>query len=115
MPPLEGCVPSRASTSPCADKSETRGPRFGTSRSPGATTARQGCSQLGSACAFEAEPARQPILHRGFRQGGGDERKGQRHPDRALALALVDGERLGGLRGIVKEFVRASGEHCPML
>ena len=25
-----GCVPSRASTSPCADKSETRGPRFGT-------------------------------------------------------------------------------------
>jgi hypothetical protein len=25
-----GCVPSRASTSPCADKSETRGPRFST-------------------------------------------------------------------------------------
>ena len=25
-----GCVPSRANTSPCADRSETRGPRFGT-------------------------------------------------------------------------------------
>ena len=36
-------------------------------------------------------------LHRGFRQDGGHERKGQRHPDRALALALANCERLDGL------------------
>jgi hypothetical protein len=32
-------------------------------------------------------------------------REGQRHPDRALALALADGERLAGLAGVVEEFV----------
>ena len=44
-------------------------------------------------------------LPNGFRQDGGDERKGQRHPDRALALAFADGERLDGLGGIDQEFV----------
>src|SRR5271165_7109149 len=38
--------------------------------------------------------------HRGFRQDGGDERKGQRHPDRAPALAFADGERLDALGGV---------------
>ena len=47
--------------------------------------------------ALDAEPARKPTPHRGFRQDGADERKGQRHPDRALAFALADGERLDGL------------------
>src|SRR5271157_6024461 len=51
--------------------------------------------------ALDAEPARKPTLHRGFRQSGGHERKGQRHSDRALAFALADGERLDGLGGIV--------------
>ena len=47
--------------------------------------------------ALDAEPARKPTPHRGFRQDGADERKGQRHPDRALAFALADGEQLDGL------------------
>ena len=55
--------------------------------------------------ALDAEAARKPTLHRGFRQGGGHERKGQRHSDRALAFALADGERLDGLGGIDQEFV----------
>ena len=55
--------------------------------------------------ALDAEPARKPTLHRGFRQDRGDERKGQRHSDRALAFALADGERLDGLGGIDQEFV----------
>ena len=42
--------------------------------------------------ALDAEPARKATLHRGFRQDRGDEREGQRHPDRALALVLADGE-----------------------
>ena len=50
--------------------------------------------------ALDAEPARKTTLHRGFRQGGGDERKGQRHPNRALALAFADGEQLDGLGGV---------------
>ncbi len=50
--------------------------------------------------ALDAEPARKPTLHRGYRQSGGHERKGQRHSDRALAFALADGERLDGLGGI---------------
>ena len=50
--------------------------------------------------ALDAEPARKAALLRSLRQNGGDERKGQRHPDRALALALVDGERLDGLGGV---------------
>jgi hypothetical protein len=43
--------------------------------------------------ALDAEPARKATLHRGSRQNGGHERKGQCHPDRALALALADGAR----------------------
>ena len=50
--------------------------------------------------ALDAEPARKATLHRGFRQGEGDERKGQRHPNRALALAFAGGERLDGLDGV---------------
>jgi hypothetical protein len=42
--------------------------------------------------ALDAESARKATLHRGFRQDGGDEREGHRHPDRALALAFADGE-----------------------
>ena len=53
--------------------------------------------------ALDAE--RKPTLHRGFRQSGGHERKGQRHSDRALAFVLADGERLDGLGGIDQEFV----------
>ena len=33
-------------------------------------------------------------------QDGGDEREGQRHPDRALALALADRKRLDGVSGV---------------
>ena len=51
-------------------------------------------------------------LPNGFRQDGGDERKGQRHPDRALALAFADGERLDGLGGIDQEFVEPSVAQC---
>ncbi len=51
------------------------------------------------------KPARKTTPHRGLRLDGGDERKGQRHPDRALALAFADGERLDGLGGVVEEFV----------
>ena len=50
-------------------------------------------------------PARKATLHRGFRQDRGDERDGQRHPDRVLALARADGERVDGLGGIDQEFV----------
>ena len=50
--------------------------------------------------ALDAEPARKAALLRSLRQNGGDERKGQHHPDRALALALVDGERLDRLGGV---------------
>jgi hypothetical protein len=55
--------------------------------------------------ALDAESVRKATLHCGFRQDVGDEREGQRHPDRALALALADGEQLGGLGGVVEEFV----------
>jgi hypothetical protein len=44
--------------------------------------------------ALDAEPARKPTLDRGFPQDRGHECEGQRHPDRALALAFADGERL---------------------
>ena len=51
--------------------------------------------------ALDAEPTGKTTLHLGFRQDGRDEREGQRHPDRALALAFADGERLDGLGGVV--------------
>jgi hypothetical protein len=41
--------------------------------------------------ALDAEPAREATLHRGFRQGGGDERERHRHPNRALALVFAHG------------------------
>ena len=43
---------------------------------------------------LDAETARKKDFHRGFGQDGGDEREGQRHPDRALNFALTDGERV---------------------